>query len=317
MLDNSEEEESSLFRSELTWRALDVHSYRSTHSDDYLSTFPPSHLEDSSRESIDDHEPHCCGIGYYDAPDLAGFSNLAENHDMSCTRIHLTSGHDILSLLTMTHEPIDKWKLWKKIIVFAPDLSYPEEILKNGADIDSCVPSSNLAEISSRCNSIIEASKLIIMDCEDWLSCDMHADDHSCLSAVFLALFILLPKLEGLKIRNLHWGEIDIFALFPNPQTLYHDHRLLNVSLSPLKTLWFDKCHVSSADVLYIADCCTEHQIFPELRNLKFYYCIGMSYPSITSYLYSAVNLDFDRWECSGWCWPQEPINSKNESVHV
>jgi hypothetical protein len=316
---------SSAIREYLMVKALDEGHYQLFNSD-YISTIPASAISDMDGTVVD-YEGHCNGLGDHDFTTeldeqyFSMFSNelsYVPQHE-AAVRFVMRDCKQVFDLLRCYDcdklESLFRSCCATSSAVPAPSSKKP--FLLSSVTKNEMLSVSEKAEEESELKSSKKIQDIdeFIFDCENWKSCSLH--HNRCLSAVILGLLLLLPNLKALKIRKLLWTDASLFANFPSPLSVNFgdgfDYNLPSLSfvLSPLTTILFHKCHVSSVDLYYLADCAVEHKILSCFRNLKLYYCYGMSYPSITSTLSSAVNLVFDRFEMSGWCWPQEPVNPK------
>jgi hypothetical protein len=322
------EKDFETFREYLLVKALDESQYQLINTD-YLSTIPLSVLSEIDGTVID-YEGHCNGLGDHDFTNeldekyFSMFSNelsYVPQHERG-VRFVMTDCLQVFELLRCYSENADGEKLQSLFGSYCVPCSHVPATEKGPIPLSSFRKreTSTLAgkeedEILLKSTNRLHDIDELILDCESWTSCSIHCN--RCLSAVFLGILLLLPNLKALKIRKLQWTDASLFANFPSPfSVISSDSFDYNVppadfAVSPLTTILFYKCHVSSADLYFLADCAVEHKILPSFRNLKLYYCSGMSYTSITSTLSSAVNLVFDRFEMSGWCWPQEPVNPK------
>lgn len=280
-------------------RILNVNDYCAT-NEAYVATLPTSHMSEVDG-TIYDFEPHCAGQGCYDDPDNEPFHMFSEEFSWSrgeqenaiCLKV--TSCHQLIDLATFSND--EEWSLGL------------ESMLQS--------PSCSTASFSPRDVESTRFAENIILDCDDWERCSEHYG--RCMSAALLSFMVSFPQLKALKIRKLNWLDTSMFATFPSPTPLLLDRGYDSppVVSDTLETLWLHHCHVPSDDVLFMTDCAIEHKVLPNLRNVRFHYCQGMSYSSISSTTTSALNVNFDRWEMSGWCWPQECVNVKNRNKYM
>lgn len=165
-------------------------------------------------------------------------------------------------------------------------------------------------------------------DCEDWKPCEcpFHSSTSSsagCLSMTFLALLFALPQLKGITIDHLTCNYMSLFANFPSPSA-WSNATIERLDWIPkhwtissqLEFIYWNHCYsISSVDLFYLGDCLIEHYIFPSLKHIYFHVCFGMSYSSII-HTYPLFDCQFDRFECRGRIWPQQPVNPKTFSFY-
>jgi hypothetical protein len=281
---------------------------------DYEGTLPKNPFM-SANDSIGDFEPHCGGIGYYDDPDEAVFEHYYwpswRPWAPAVPTVHVRRLSDALNLA------LGNFDDWMSIFHFIR----PTGTVSSSVDIDNVVADCIIQEGdgSGSADPLPCQLRHVVWDFDEF-------KDNTGLSVnsvALLSLFLAMPNIESLCIRNLSMDpdKESNFAHFPSPLpscTSFLDEIGIpqGFAIAPrLKTIQFSKCDLSSADIFYLGDCAIHNAVFPLLRNIKFYYCGGMSGSSIM-HLSPTVNMSFDRWECSGFCWPQEPINPKNMNVH-
>lgn len=273
----------------------------------------PSYLSLHSQDSIQDFEPHSGGIGYFDDPDESMFERYYwPSWKRGVCQIPTVRIQSIAQAIDLA---LGNYEHWNEI--FTPNLP-PWTSIDESMEVylDSIV-------IDGDCTTFPLPAQVrhVVWDFSDFRD---EENTNPSMSVVLLALFLAMPNLQSLCIKKIRIqaDTTSLFAHFPSP--LEEVHSCLDdlgvppgFTLAPrLESLQFSNSVLSSSDVFFLGDCAIHQKVFPCLRNLKFYYCLGMSYSSIL-HISPVLNLSFDRWECSGWCWPQECSNPKNRSSYM
>jgi hypothetical protein len=290
-----------------TWRALmfsfiDNPLVQVRKNEDYEATIPPCLLCDA----VYDYEPHSAGIGDHDNPDESMFQRY---YHPSWLRnplyLPVLTISNLSEALEIVHGNYERW-----IHVFKPNQApwTADGGAREGAD--------NFVWFEGDESTVFPLPvnlRHVIWDLNKY---------EGNVSLVLLCLFLAMPNLESVSVSALRCNEAveTLFASFPSPRpNVPCVWDVLSIpsgfTIAPkLQTLHFNHCHMSSSDMYFLGDCAIEHKVFPALRNVKHYYCFGMTYASIIG-LSQAVNLSFDRWEISGNTCPQECVNPKNREV--
>jgi hypothetical protein len=329
-MEESAQDEIDRFR--LRAWVLDSSSYRYV-NEEYVDSLPPSHAEERD-QTIEDYEPHSYGHGYYDTPDYAPFSVFGEMYTESRTEsdkmmeISIRNCEQLISLSYYTEDMKD-WtcrlnlaNVLREILVLTPEQTASLTI--RPSEKDDMSEEEIAQHNATNLISLLTSTTILIVECKHWRPiCTTPFHANKCLSAAFLSLLLSFPKARAIRIRNLSTYSLDtpmsLFANFPSPRLLpspstaadSENNDAYTVS-SSLHILSFSHCGAfHRTDLSFLSDCAIEHRVLPNLRHLQCYYCSGMSYPSVVA-ASEALNLEFDRFEISGWCWPQEAVNSKN-----
>ncbi len=341
--------ETRLRREAIRALVLDSSKYHSV-NENYVRTVPPTHLgDDRGPNQVIDYEPHCYGHGYYDEPDATPFQEAfvdriydkckkISSSSRKVTRLNVKNCEQLLPFSYYYRERdvsdddvLELSKLFRAIYLpLSPDEEKSssvsdDEAIESETEVDpEVIERLHQIQEARQLLSVLESTKILEVDCKEWKPVCSSYHDGNCLSACLLSLFLIFPNVEALRIKWMYMDSTSLFANFPIPRPLnvatsssLTEQQWPPITISEhLKILSFDHCgDFHPMDLPFLTDCAVEHRVLPNLRHLQFYYCNGMSYPSVVT-ASEVFNLDFDRFELSGWCWPQEAVNSKNLNIH-